>query len=99
MKFSFLPIGTGDEEVLNQVAMPILADSVCQSHWTDFLPNTEVCAGYENGGKDFCSVSIDRWLTLCEEMPHGMCKQERLRSAYTPTYSNQSHPFSLLSEI
>ena len=23
----------------------------------DFLPNTELCAGYENGGKDFCAVS------------------------------------------
>ena len=42
---------------MNQVAMPILDDAVCQSHWQDFIPNTEVCAGYENGGKDFCSVS------------------------------------------
>ena len=50
-------LGTGNEEVMNQVAMPILDDAVCQSHWQDFIPNTEVCAGYENGGKDFCSVS------------------------------------------
>ena len=42
---------------MNQVGLPIIDDSTCQSHWTDFLPNTELCAGYENGGKDFCSVN------------------------------------------
>ena len=56
--------GTGNEEVMNQVAMPILADSVCQTHWQDFLPNTEVCAGYESGGKDFCSVRFEMSLVM-----------------------------------
>ena len=50
-------LDTGDEEVMNQVGLPIIADSVCSTHWQDFLPNTELCAGYENGGKDFCAVS------------------------------------------
>ena len=55
--YIFHVLGTGNEKVMNQVAMPILYDAVCQSHWQDFIPNTEVCAGYDNGGKDFCSVS------------------------------------------
>jgi hypothetical protein len=41
---------------MNQVGLPIIDDATCQSHWADFLPATELCAGYENGGKDFCSV-------------------------------------------
>lgn len=57
---------TGDEEVMNQVGLPIIDDSTCQSHWTDFLPNTELCAGYENGGKDFCSDDIGSPL-MCQD--------------------------------
>ena len=49
---------TGDEEVMKQVDMPILDDAVCIGHWDDFLPETEICAGHENGGKDFCVVNI-----------------------------------------
>ena len=48
---------TGNEEVMNQVDLPILDDSVCQQHYPDFLPNTELCAGYENAKKDWCAVS------------------------------------------
>ena len=43
---------------MNQLAYPILDDSACQKHWVDYLPNTEICAGYENSTKDFCAVSI-----------------------------------------
>ena len=42
---------------MNQVDLPILDDSVCQQHFPDFLPNTELCAGYENAHKDWCAVS------------------------------------------
>ena len=49
---------TGNEELLNQLAYPILDDSVCKQHWDDFIPNTEICAGYVNQTKDFCGVSI-----------------------------------------
>ena len=49
---------------MNQVDMPVLSDSVCLRHWSDFLSPTEICAGYENGGKDFCSVWIELiWAT------------------------------------
>jgi len=47
---------TGNEEVLNQLMYPILDDSICANHWDDFLPATELCAGYENQRKDFCGV-------------------------------------------
>ena len=43
---------------MNQLAYPILDDSVCQNHWNDFIPNAEICAGYENSTKDFCGVSV-----------------------------------------
>jgi len=45
---------TGNEEVMNQVDLPILDDSVCQSEFPVFLTATEVCAGYKNQGKDWC---------------------------------------------
>ena len=50
-------VETGNEEVMNQVDLPILDDSVCQQHFPDYLPNTELCAGYENAHKDWCAVS------------------------------------------
>ena len=49
-------LGTGNEEVLNQVDLPILDDEVCQEHWPEYLVETELCAGHENAGKDFCWV-------------------------------------------
>lgn len=51
-----ITLATGNEETLNQLAYPILDDSVCANHWTDFLPVNELCAGYENQRKDFCGV-------------------------------------------
>ncbi|KAH3869477.1 plasma kallikrein-like [Dreissena polymorpha] len=49
---------TGDEEGLNQLLYPIVDDSICANHWDDFLPATEICAGYENQHKDFCGDDI-----------------------------------------
>ncbi|KAH3714944.1 chymotrypsinogen A-like [Dreissena polymorpha] len=45
---------TGNDETLNQLMMPKLDDNICASHWNDYLPVTEICAGYENQQKDFC---------------------------------------------
>merc|ERR550539_109203 len=58
---------TGNEETLNQLAYPILADSICANHWDDFLPNTEICAGYENQVKDFCGDDIGSPLMLKDQ--------------------------------
>lgn len=41
---------------MNQVDLPILDDSVCVQHFPGYLPNTELCAGYENQAKDWCWV-------------------------------------------
>ncbi|KAL4240264.1 Tryptase beta-2 [Mactra antiquata] len=57
---------TGNEEVMNQVDLPIVDDSICANHWNDFLPATELCAGYENGGKDFCGDDIGSPL-MCKD--------------------------------
>jgi hypothetical protein len=54
---SFIP-ATGNEEVLNQVDLPILDDSVCANEFPVYLTNNELCAGYKNQGKDWCAVSI-----------------------------------------
>lgn len=56
--FHFRFSATGNEEVLNQVDLPILDDSVCQSEFPVFLADTEVCAGYKDQGKDWCAVRI-----------------------------------------
>ena len=45
--------------MLNQVDMPILDDHTCATHWQDYLPATELCAGYEGMHKDFCAVSMN----------------------------------------
>lgn len=58
--------GNANDEVLNQVDLPILADTACQQHYQDFLPSTELCAGYEMGGKDFCSDDIGSPL-MCKD--------------------------------
>ena len=50
-------LDTGNEEVMNQIAIPIRDDTVCQQHFQGYLPNTEICAGMENSGKDWCVVS------------------------------------------
>ena len=55
----YLSAGTGNEEVLNQVALPILPDADCSAQFRAFVPAKEICAGYTNGGKDFCSVNQD----------------------------------------
>ena len=61
----FLFSGSGDEEVLNQVALPILPDSTCASVFPrGFSGNEEICAGYTNQHKDFCAVSPCYKLTV-----------------------------------
>lgn len=43
---------------MNQLVYPILGDSVCQDLWNEwYFPDTEICAGYQSEGKDFCGVS------------------------------------------
>nr|ADA61200.1 serine protease [Sinohyriopsis cumingii] len=57
---------TGDDEVLNQVDMPILDDSVCSRQFRDFLSDTEICAGYETGIKEFCPSDLGSPL-MCKD--------------------------------
>ncbi|KAH3869460.1 ovochymase-1-like [Dreissena polymorpha] len=58
--------GSGNAGRLQQVDLPILQDSVCMKHWTDVLPETEICAGYESGHKDFCTGDIGSPL-VCQD--------------------------------
>jgi len=57
---------TGNEEVMNQVDLPILSDTVCANHFPGYLPNTEFCAGYENQGKDWCADDLGSPL-MCKD--------------------------------
>lgn len=55
--------GTGSHDILNQVFVPVLDDSICmRSDWYggEFLPYTSLCAGYAAGGKDSCTVRYRR---------------------------------------
>lgn len=57
---------TGNEEVLNQVDLPILDDSVCANEFPVYLTNNELCAGYKNQGKDWCADDIGSPL-MCKD--------------------------------
>jgi secreted trypsin-like serine protease len=48
--------GTGDNTKLQQVMVPIVANSICSdsSHYGGAITSYMVCAGYEQGGKDAC---------------------------------------------
>ncbi|KAK7482318.1 hypothetical protein BaRGS_00026446 [Batillaria attramentaria] len=50
--------GTGTQEVMNQVTLPVISDDVCsRPDWYghEFLRQTTFCAGYEQGGRDACT--------------------------------------------
>ncbi|XP_052789016.1 plasma kallikrein-like [Mya arenaria] len=88
---------TGDEEVMNQVDMPILADSVCAGHWDDFLPDTELCAGHENGGKDFCEDDIGSPL-MCKDSNGAWYIQGLASSGGNCTLANEPGIFEDVSQ-
>ena len=52
-----LSAGTGNEETMNQLPMPILYGNICKLYFTGYIQTLELCAGYVNGSKDFCAVS------------------------------------------
>lgn len=70
---------TGNEEVLNQVDLPILDDSVCQNEFPGYIPATELCAGYKNQGKDWCADDIGSPL-MCKD-PNGQWYIQGLASS------------------
>ena len=43
---------------MNQITVPIIDGSVCLRHYKTFYSDQELCAGVENGGKDWCDVCM-----------------------------------------
>ncbi|XP_052791328.1 plasma kallikrein-like isoform X1 [Mya arenaria] len=70
----------GDSSILRHITLPILPDSVCMNHWTDVLPETEICAGYENGQKDFCANDIGGPL-VCKGSSNGKWYMQGIASS------------------
>jgi len=55
---TFACIDTGDNTVLRQVVVPIVAWDVCYNYYLELwggISEHEICAGYEEGGKDSCA--------------------------------------------
>jgi len=52
--------GTGDNTVLRQVLTPIIATKTCNGtdSWAGEITDAMVCAGYKDGQKGICNVSI-----------------------------------------
>lgn len=53
--------GTGSNSVLRQVTVPMIDQATCASrdYYGRYMDTTTmICAGYEQGGKDSCQVSI-----------------------------------------
>lgn len=51
--------GSNPSEILRKVVVPIITDEECQKMYDDYEVVTDnmICAGYSEGGKDFCGVS------------------------------------------
>jgi len=45
---------TGDDNVLRQVVVPIIARTECNRYLNDRVNSHMLCAGYEAGGRDSC---------------------------------------------
>jgi len=45
---------TGDKTKLQQVKVPVMSNSECQTSYGSYITNVNVCAGLEQGGKDSC---------------------------------------------
>ena len=60
---------TGNDEILNQIYVPVIPHSTCsrREYYGGWVKeNTMICAGYAQGGKDSCQVksvncSVQRW--------------------------------------
>ena len=53
--------GTGSNNVLRQVSVPIISSGTCSSaayYGQYFNDAAMICAGYEDGGRDSCQVSL-----------------------------------------
>ncbi|XP_060064195.1 neurotrypsin-like [Ylistrum balloti] len=46
--------GTGDQDVLRQVRLPIYRNSACRHFYGSRVTDNMLCAGYDFGGKDSC---------------------------------------------
>jgi len=55
--FDILSSGNRRFTTVLQMDVPIIEDDACAERWGDFLPETEVCAGYRKMPKVFCPVS------------------------------------------
>ena len=63
---------TGDDSVLNEVELPIINLDKCRVLYYDVSPvlTTNICAGYDAGGKDSCQGDSGGPL-VCEDEEHG----------------------------
>ena len=55
----YVTADTGNDEILNQIYVPVIPHSTCSTRdyygrWVK--ENTMICAGYAQGGKDSCQV-------------------------------------------
>jgi hypothetical protein len=52
--------GTGSQQVLNQLVVPIVAMPVCNdsNHYNGRLHDTQICAGFDAGGAGPCNVCV-----------------------------------------
>ena len=48
--------GTGPEDTFQKVDVPVLGDAYCEKAYASegYTADGEICAGYEEGGKDSC---------------------------------------------
>ncbi|OWF48483.1 neurotrypsin-like [Mizuhopecten yessoensis] len=46
--------GTGDQDVLRQVRLPLYSDAACRQFYGSRVSSNMLCAGYDFGGKDSC---------------------------------------------
>lgn len=75
-------IGSETPNILQEVQIPVVSNSVCQSAYVSIITSNMLCAGLKEGGKDSCTVR-------CQSLSAYSCLLHIVRDKYVKCLSLQ----------